>query len=163
MHTQSTTARFAALDPDQQHEARALRDELLRCRDLAANVDGAGLGTLALDLLPELAAFAQAWDEHAAALRAPAARPAPTPEPAPTKRSAWARACDKAELYLQTGASVVPAAGGAYYLVASASRASVVHRVDRDGQCTCEAGLTGKPCWHAAAAYLVGQGEGVAA
>jgi uncharacterized Zn finger protein len=45
--------------------------------------------------------------------------------------------------------------------VASASRA-LVHRVNSDGSCTCEAGVNGRACWHAAAAFLVATSRKVA-
>lgn len=44
------------------------------------------------------------------------------------------------------------------YRVASSSREGRYHtvRVDAQGRyrCTCEAGLAGNPCWHAAAVYV---------
>ena len=64
------------------------------------------------------------------------------------------RALNKAEYNLWLGLSVVTTANG--YLVPSGSRDSVIHRVivhaspdgDTDFKCSCEAGQSGKGCWH---------------
>jgi hypothetical protein len=44
------------------------------------------------------------------------------------------------------------------YQVESASRPGTAHRVSVDGagvyRCSCEAGLVGRPCWHAGAVYV---------
>jgi hypothetical protein len=59
----------------------------------------------------------------------------------------WAGAFRKALLYWQQGIRPEQTPGGAW-LLTSATRAGQVHRVTRDGQCTCEAQNRG--CWHAA-------------
>ena len=44
------------------------------------------------------------------------------------------------------------------YAVESASRPGAVHRVSVDGggryACSCPAGLSGRPCWHAGAVFI---------
>lgn len=115
--------------------ARALRDELLTRRDLAADFEGAGAGALCF-----LITAAAAYKVGQARRKAAARRDPRTPR---------MRAADKARALRAAGALVIfdgPAA-----LVQSTSRAGVVHRVEA-GRCTCEAGQVGRPCWHVAAA-----------
>lgn len=143
MHADCTTLRPRLADTDWSRfvaEAEPLAQELE-----AAGHDPRHAGRFAADLVDELLDFAAAWDAQVEALR-------PAPAPAPKARSAWDRALDKAELLIAQGAHVQPVADGAY-LVASNTR-QLVHRVYSDGSCTCEAGQAGKPCWHAAAAFL---------
>jgi hypothetical protein len=55
------------------------------------------------------------------------------------------------------GASCVTRLKFGSYAVESASRPGTVHRVSVVGQtylCSCEAGLAGRPCWHAGAVYV---------
>lgn len=91
------------------------------------------------------ASYAASWDEQAEALAAAAAQMSlesgdiPTPPATPASR--------KAAYYASQGVS--PVRNGAGYLIASATR-NIVHYVGDDGQCTCEAGLHGRNCWHVA-------------
>lgn len=85
--------------------------------------------------------------------------PEPTPaapaaiEPTPiAARSAADRARDKAAYFLAQGLRVVETRGA--YLVPSGTRGNVIHRV-QDGRCSCEAGQSGKTCWHVAAIALL--------
>jgi hypothetical protein len=56
---------------------------------------------------------------------------------------------NKAAFYLAREAvEVVPNFDG--FLIASATRAGVIHRVSSVNGCSCEAGRAGKACWHAA-------------
>jgi hypothetical protein len=41
------------------------------------------------------------------------------------------------------------------FLIASASRAGVIHRVSHTEGCNCEAGKAGRPCWHAATVEIL--------
>lgn len=59
----------------------------------------------------------------------------------------WAGAFRKALLKYLQGTRPEPTPGGAW-LVGSATRGGVVHRVTKDGACTCESQNRG--CWHAA-------------
>jgi hypothetical protein len=66
-----------------------------------------------------------------------------------------------AKALVMAGAADVRPVRYGLYLVGSASRpGAVVHTVTgtrEDGadlKCTCEAGLSGKPCWHAASVWL---------
>lgn len=66
---------------------------------------------------------------------------------------AEARAVDKAALQLHSGLQPVETHGG--YLVTSATRGGMVHRVSSEHGCTCEAATNGRPCWHAALVAIV--------
>jgi hypothetical protein len=61
------------------------------------------------------------------------------------------RARAKAEYHLAGGLELRRV--GAAVLVPSATSAGQVYRVE-GGRCTCKAGESGRPCWHAAAAEL---------
>ena len=56
------------------------------------------------------------------------------------------------------GAAAVARVRYGLYRVASSSRAGTVHTVTVDAggryRCDCEAGLAGRPCWHAGAVYV---------
>lgn len=92
----------------------------------------------AIGQLAGLQVYAAAWD---AAATPP---PPPTPPATPQQRkAAWQRA---------QGLRIRPQAGG--WLVPSGSRATVVHFVNSQGTCSCEAGSHGRECWHVAAVAL---------
>jgi hypothetical protein len=57
-------------------------------------------------------------------------------------------AVNKATLYMLRGVAPVVTVGG--FLIESATRGGIVHRVDHVSGCSCEAGANGRPCWHAA-------------
>lgn len=61
-------------------------------------------------------------------------------------------ALNKAALALHEGVSITPTAGG--FLIPSATR-NTVHRVSTLYGCGCEAGRSGKACWHAALISIV--------
>lgn len=71
--------------------------------------------------------------------------------PIAPRTAAADRARDKAASLLSQGLTVV--AMDSTYLVASASRPALVHRV-HNGQCSCEAARYGRTCWHVAAIAL---------
>ncbi len=63
-------------------------------------------------------------------------------------------AINKACYHMTTGgASIVPTFGG--FLVTSATRAGVVHRVDTVHGCSCEAAFSRRPCWHLWAVSII--------
>jgi hypothetical protein len=59
----------STLTPAELEEARALRDELMSCRDLAVDFDGAGAVAEARATVRELLDFAAAWDAMADSAR----------------------------------------------------------------------------------------------
>jgi hypothetical protein len=63
------------------------------------------------------------------------------------------RARAKAEWQLAQGIKLVR--GRNCWLVPSGTRSGTVHRVEDSGECSCEAGLNAKPCWHVEAVRLV--------
>lgn len=67
--------------------------------------------------------------------------------------TANAHALNKAALQLHQGISITPTVGG--FLIASATRAGTIHRVSHVHGCSCEAGINGRPCWHAAAVEII--------
>lgn len=60
---------------------------------------------------------------------------------------ATVNALNKALFYLGEGVVIRPTTGG--FLMPSGTRAGVIHRISTAYGCNCEAGLKGKPCWHA--------------
>lgn len=72
------------------------------------------------------------------------------------QRVAVGRAINKA--LAMGGASTVERVRYGTYKVASRTREQLHHTVSVDARgtyhCTCEAGLQGRPCWHAAAVYI---------
>lgn len=65
-------------------------------------------------------------------------------------------AINRAAFYLAIkNVDVLPAFDG--FLVASATRAGVVHRVSTVDGCSCEAGAHGRACWHAATVEILQQ------
>lgn len=101
-------------------------------------------------LQAELAQYAAGWDAYADELPMLAYAPClcdAQPEP-PTLITPQAR---KAAYNAAQGVKPVPSNNG--YLVPSATR-NVVHFVAADGRCTCEAGQSGKACWHVALVAL---------
>jgi hypothetical protein len=73
-------------------------------------------------------------------------------EPERAQRRAIARALANG------GATTVTRLRYGLYAVASASRPGTAHRVSVDVQgryaCSCPAGLSGRPCWHAGAVFI---------
>jgi hypothetical protein len=67
------------------------------------------------------------------------------------------RAVNKALLYALDGAVVRHTLGD--YLIASATRTTVVHRVSQQYGCSCEAGSKTQPCWHAELADILAAGR----
>jgi len=67
------------------------------------------------------------------------------------------RAVNKAVLYALEGAVVRHTLGD--YLIASATRTTVVHRVSHQYGCSCEAGAKNQPCWHAELADILAAGR----
>ena len=65
-------------------------------------------------------------------------------------------AVNKAHLFLAKGSAEITHTGFDGWLVASATRA-IVHRVNSFGQCSCESGAAGRPCWHAQAIAILEQ------
>lgn len=57
-------------------------------------------------------------------------------------------AARKAAYNKAAGIKAVPTTNG--YLVPSSSRGNIIHFVGADGHCSCEAGQSGKACWHVA-------------
>lgn len=69
-------------------------------------------------------------------------------------QSSRIHALNKAAYYLALGnTEVVHGFDG--FLIASATRANVVHRVSHTDGCGCEAGTNGRPCWHAATVEIL--------
>jgi hypothetical protein len=66
---------------------------------------------------------------------------------------ASSNALNKATLHLHEGIQITPTSGG--FLVPSDTRGGVVHRVSTLYGCGCEAGASGKPCWHAALIRII--------
>lgn len=62
-------------------------------------------------------------------------------------------ALNKAMMQLHCGTTPVPTTGG--FLVESKTRPGLVHRVSLAYGCNCEAGRSGKPCWHASLVEIV--------
>lgn len=62
-------------------------------------------------------------------------------------------ALNKAMMQLHAGTMPVPTTGG--FLIESRTRGGVVHRLSTVHGCSCEAGRSGKPCWHCAAIELI--------
>jgi hypothetical protein len=62
-------------------------------------------------------------------------------------------ALNKALWNLAHEIEIIPVAGG--FLLPSATRTTVIHRVGSDGQCACEAGAAGRICWHVATLELI--------
>src|ERR1044071_10355685 len=62
-------------------------------------------------------------------------------------------ALNKATLHLHEGIQITPTTGG--FLVPSGTRGGVVHRVSTLHGCGCEAGTSGKTCWHSAGTRIV--------
>lgn len=71
-------------------------------------------------------------------------------------RTAQQRAIGKA--LAMGGAGAVTRVRFGLYQVRSATRPGAQHTVSQDAggrlHCSCEAGLSGKPCWHAGAVYV---------
>lgn len=55
--------------------------------------------------------------------------------------------------FATNGVELVETFGG--FLITSATRAGVIHRLDTVGGCSCEAGSKGRVCWHRAALEIV--------
>lgn len=62
-------------------------------------------------------------------------------------------AVNKAELQLLHGATITPTSNG--FLLPSGTRGGIVHRVHNVSGCDCEAGRSGRTCWHALALEIV--------
>jgi hypothetical protein len=62
-------------------------------------------------------------------------------------------ALNKATLHLHEGLSPVPTVGG--FLVTSGTRGGIVHRFSSSHGCTCEAGRSGRKCWHGALISII--------
>lgn len=62
-------------------------------------------------------------------------------------------ALNKAVLQLHAGTVPVPTTGG--FLIESRTRGGVVHRFSTAHGCSCEAGIKGKPCWHASLLEII--------
>lgn len=67
------------------------------------------------------------------------------------------QALNKAIFQLHAGSNPTPTCGG--FLVASATRGGVIHRVSNTYGCNCDAGSHGKPCWHASMLEIIEQAQ----
>jgi hypothetical protein len=65
-------------------------------------------------------------------------------------------AVNKAHLFLAKGTAGITHTGFDGWLVSSATRA-IVQRVNSFGQCSCESGTAGRPCWHAQSIAILEQ------
>jgi hypothetical protein len=142
-----TTARYTpapnpidALPVELQQMARDLSWDLFQEEELplyeARAVAAAEIG--------ELLAYAIEWDASAAALT-----PAPSPEPEPEPPAPMSAADRKAAYHLAGGLEIRPFNDG--YLVPSGTRSGLIHFVNADRRCSCEAGQHDRPCWHVSA------------
>lgn len=90
--------------------------------------------------------------EHLATQAEMAARAADTPEDRALGRREM-NAANKALSYHLSGLRAQSTESG--WLVPSATTAATIYRVSATG-CTCQAGLNGQPCWHAALVSAIG-------
>lgn len=127
-------------------ELEALRDEIYaEQRAIRGDFTIQDAAKCALAQIGTLADYAAGWDASADALLVAAYAPClecPEPEPPTPPHTAAQR---KAAYNAAQGVKAVRGGGG--WLVPSATR-NVVHFVSDSGICSCEAGASGKPCWH---------------
>lgn len=63
------------------------------------------------------------------------------------------RAFNKAAWHLANGITITPTTGG--MLIPSGTRGGIIHRVSNTYGCSCEAGVKGQMCWHAALVEVI--------
>lgn len=137
--THSTTAA-----PSWDFELCQLRDEIYAEMRASGRMDFTirDAAQCALGQIGELTAYAAAWDADAAPQQ-------PTPPATPAQR--------KAAYHLSQNLQVIAHAAG--WLVPSGTRSNVIHFVNAEGTCSCEAGQHGRTCWHVAAVAASLQGR----
>src|SRR5882757_3446144 len=74
-----------------------------------------------------------------------------------TTNIAEQHALNKAAMHLHEGMSIMPTHGG--FLIPSGSRGGIIHRIDNVNGCSCEAGRSGKICWHSQMIRIIEQAQ----
>lgn len=74
-----------------------------------------------------------------------------------TTSTAEQHALNKAAMHLHEGISIMPTHGG--FLIPSGSRGGIIHRIDNVNGCSCEAGRSGKVCWHTQLIKIIEQAQ----